>query len=502
MFSIALDAILALATLQGLLYLTAGVVTGLVFGLLPGLGANTALVILFPFTFGLPPTLAMMMIGGIMGSAAFGGSISAILLNTPGMAVNAATTFDGYPMAKQGRGGEAIGAAAAASSIGGLLGVLLLVCVLPFAQQIVLAFGPPEIFVLAVLGLCAIAASADGKLLRGLVAGALGLLVGSVGQDPMLGVPRFTSGMFYLYDGLPIVPALIGIFGVCEMIRLSLRGGTIAHGDMATARVGGAGRGIVETLKNWKTVLRGSVIGSFVGIVPGLGGTVASFLSYLTTKQIDKEPESFGKGNIRGVIAPEAANNAKDGGALIPTLAFGIPGSVEMGILLGLLTLHGIAPGPMMLIENVDVIVSLIVALAFACILASLLGIVFVRGLVKITTVPVGLLVPVITVLALVGSYSIHRHIEDVVVTAIFGVIGWMMVRYDFSRLAFVIGMFLSDITERSFQQSMLIGRQSWSIFVDRPVSLALIVLTVLLLGWPLVRLYLKRRRERAGGTR
>ena len=496
MLELSLDALALLCTVKGLTFLTAGTLVGLLFGAIPGLGGATALALLIPLTFGMEPRSAMFLIGGVLCSVAFGGSITAILLNTPGMAPNAATVFDGYPMAQQGRAGAAIGAAATASSLGGLLGVVILVAIMPVAEAIVLAFGPPEFFVLALLGLCAIAVSTMGHTLRGLVVAGVGLLLSYVGVDAVSGLPRYTLDYEYLRDGIPVIPALIGLFAISEMIHLSVKGGTVAA-DREMVRITRIRDGIFAVFKQYPTLLRGSAIGAFIGAVPGLGGTVASFLAYSATVSMSRDKQSFGKGNIQGVIAPESANNAKDGGALIPTLAFGIPGSAEMGVFMGVLIMHGMDPGPMLLIDSKEVIVALILALSVACVLASVIGLACARWLALITLVDVRILVPIVVATAMVGAYALHSSVEDVVVALIFGVLGYLMTRLEYPKLPMVIALILGETAERNLAQALAISDGRWSIFIERPVSLTLIVLTLAFLAFPVVVSALDRRRSR-----
>jgi putative tricarboxylic transport membrane protein len=498
MFESATEALALLFTLKGSLYLCLGVGIGLVFGAIPGLGGTTAIALLIPLTFGMQPAEAITLIGGVMGSVAFGGSISAILLNTPGIAPNAATCFDGFPLAQQGKAGMAIGAAATASSLGGILGVAILVAVIPIAKEIVLLFGPPEFFALAILGLGAIALSTGGKFLRGLIAGGVGLALAFVGLDAVNGGDRFTGGVEYLLDGVRLVPTLTGVFAIAEMINLTLKGGRVVSGDGESMKISRVSDGIVAVFQNIPILIRGSAIGAFIGAIPGVGGTVASFLSYASTVQASKNPESFGTGNIQGVIAPESANNAKDGGALIPTLAFGIPGSAEMAIFLGVLILHGLEPGPMMLVENEGVVFSLIVAVAGSAILASVVGLILARWLSLITLVDVNILAPTVVAVALVGVYALHNSMGDVFVAMIFGIIGFLMIRYDYPRITAVIALVLGELAERSYHQSMMIGDGSYSIFYGRPISAVLLVATVLIILSPSIRAWLRNRKGEA----
>jgi putative tricarboxylic transport membrane protein len=480
----------------GLIYLASGTVVGLLFGVIPGLGGPTALALLIPLTFGVDTTSAMFFAGGIMAAVPAGGSVTAILLNTPGTAPNAATVYDGYPMTKTGKAGTALGAAAAASSIGGLLGISILFLILPIARHVILSFAAPEFFMLGVLGLCAIAASSEGKLIRGLLASAFGLMLAFVGYDNVGGEVRFTLGIDYLWDGVPLVPALIGLFAIAQILSLSLAGGSIAENPGAV-RVNRVGDGIVAVFKNFPTVLRGSAIGAVIGSVPGVGGTVAAFLAYSVTAQMSDEPETFGKGNVKGVIAPEAANNAREGGALIPTLAFGIPGSAEMAVFLGLLVLHGLQPGPSLLIHHLDVIASLLLSIALASVMASIICIAVARKLALITLVDVHWLVPVILAVSTVGAYALRSNLYDAVVAVGFGFVGYLMIRFDYPRLPLVIALFLGEVVEVNFRQTMMISGGDWTIFFSRGLSLFLFLLILLSLSVPLLRHVRRIRRAR-----
>tara|TARA_B110000196_G_scaffold304180_1_gene300678 strand:- start:84 stop:1571 length:1488 start_codon:yes stop_codon:yes gene_type:complete len=488
------QAIAHLFTLQSLSYLTLGTAIGLLFGVIPGLGGTTALALLIPMTFGMEPDAAIVLVGGIMGGVPFGGSISAILLNTPGVAPNAATCFDGYPLARKGKAGMAIGAAATASALGGLIGVGVMLAVIPIAKAIVLLFGPPEFFMLGVLGLSAIAVSTGGKLIRGLISGGFGLILAFVGFDEVGGGLRYTAGIEYLWDGVQLVPVLIGLFAIAEMINLMTVGGRVATGASA-ASLGNVMAGVKAVFNNITTLLRGSAIGAFIGAVPGIGGTVASFLSYTFARQISKDPESFGHGNIQGVIASEAANNAKDGGSLIPTLAFGIPGSAEMAVFLGVLVLHGFEPGPRLLLDHEDVIYGLIMALSLSCVLASAVGLALSRYLVMVTRTDVHYLAPVVISIALIGAYALQSSFGDVVAAMIFGVIGYFMVRFDYPRITLVIALVLGGIVERSYHQSLMMSGGSHGIFFTRPVADVLLTLIAISLALPMLRFLTRRFR-------
>lgn len=484
-----------------LIFLLGGVVIGLVFGVIPGLGGTTALALLLPLTFGMQVINAFAMAGGIMGAVAMGGSVSAILLNAPGTAPSAATCLDGHPLAKQGRAADAIGAVATASPLGGLFGVITLLLVLPLARDIVLLFGPPEFFLIAVFGIVTVALSDSRNLLRGLIAGGIGLMLSFVGYDAVHGGVRYTFDFDYLWDGIPLIPSLVGLFGMAEMIALSISGGSVAA-DTRSVRMSGVLNGVRATLTHWKVVIRGSIIGTLIGAIPGVGGTVATFIAYSTTRKADKDPESFGSGRIEGVIAPESANNAKDSGALLPTLAFGIPGSAEMAVFLGILVLHGMQPGPAIFADHQQEIYGLIIALTLSAILASIIGLTFVRWLAAITLVKGQILAPIVIAVSLVGVYAISLQIGDVVLAAILGILGYLMIRFDYPRLPLVIALILGETAERGFQQSMMIGQESWRIFVGSPTSIILVLLIFISLAWSLLPALFKFWRSRIRGAR
>ncbi|POF34501.1 tripartite tricarboxylate transporter permease [Roseibium marinum] len=489
-FDVLIDSMVSVFSSGSAIYVLLGVLLGLCFGVIPGLGGTTALALLIPVTFSMEALDAMYLAGGVMGATSFGGSITAILLNTPGTAPNAATTFDGYPLARQGKAGLAIGASATASALGGLIGLVTLLFVIPVARSVVLAFGPAEFFLLTMLGLVAIAVSSRGKLLRGLIAGGFGLMLAFVGTDTVSGELRFTLDTDYLWDGIPLVPTLTGMFAISQMIELGLKGGSVAGavGD-ARQKISGVWDGVKAVFVHWPVLLRGSAIGTIIGAVPGLGGTVAAFMAYSSTVQSSRDPESFGKGNIVGVIAPESANNAKDGGSLVPTVAFGIPGSAETALFLGILVLHGIDPGPSILLDNQQEVYGLIVALTLSAVGASIIGLMFSRWLVLITYVNVHVLVPVVVTVSLTGVYVLDGKPGDVILAMIMGIVGYMMLRFDYPRLTLVIALVLGETAERSFHQTQMISDNDMLGFMaGRPQSLILIALTVLTLLLPALR--------------
>jgi putative tricarboxylic transport membrane protein len=400
-----------------------------------------------------------------------------------------------------GRGGEAIGAGATASALGGLIGVFTLLLVIPIAKEIVLLFSPPEFFLLAVFGLCAIAVSTGTRLLQALIAAVFGFVCAFVGFDYISGIVRYSYGIEALWDGIKLVPALIGLFAISQMIDLAVKGGSIAE-NPASVKLQRISAGVVAVFRNWSTMLVGSAIGTFIGAVPGVGGTVAGFLSYSTQVQRDSNPDvPYGQGNIKGVIAPESANNAKDGGSLIPTLAFGIPGSAETAVFLGAMVLHGLEPGPRLLFEEEDVVFTLVLTLTVACVVATLIVLALAKPMAYLTLVDAHILAPTVTVVALVGAYALQGEFGDVVVALAFAVIGYLMIRFQYPRITFTIALVLGEITERSFFQTLGISDGSWAIFVTRNVSLILIALIIISLLIPSFRSWLRRRNERKDGA-
>jgi len=485
MYEAALPALMSMLAWPAPLYLVLGTLLGMLFGILPGLGGPQVLALLLPITYGMNVDLAIVLLVGAMSAIAFGGSIPAILINTPGTGQSAATCFDGFPLAQQGKAGMAIGAAATSSCMGAIFGAIILTIILPVGRLVVLAFSYPEYFMLALMGLSVIAVVSKGSLWKGLIAACLGLILSTIGYDPVTGSVRFAFGSDYLWDGIRLLPAFIGLFAVGEALDLFLKRGKIAEIDYR-GKIGGVTEGIKAVFRHFGLFLRCSVVGTVVGIIPGVGGAVSNFLAYGHAVQVSKDPEKFGTGDIRGVIAPEAGNDAKDGGALVPTLIFGIPGSLEMAVFLGALILLGLEPGPRMMIDNPEVVLVLIYTLVAGNILVALIGLFGAGFLVKITYVPTSLLAPVVFMLALMGAYLAHGLLTDVVVALIFGVLAFAMKRFDFSRIAVVIAIVLGGMAQKTFHQTLMLW--GYKGFFNRPISLGLFIIIVAMVLVPYVR--------------
>lgn len=485
-----IDAIGRLADPGVLIVIFLGSAFGFTLGLMPGLGGVQGLALAMPFTFAWDPITAMFFYAGIMGAVSEGGSVTAILLNTPGTAINAATCFDGYPMTRRGEAGRALGLAAASSSLGALFGLVVLVLLIPAVRPIVLSFGPPEFFWLVLFGLVAIAFAARGNLFKGLAAGGCGVLLSFIGNSDMFSVTRWSGNSEYLWGRLPLIPVFIGLFAVSELIIYTTRGGSIAKAGSERFAVKGLGQvfqGMREMFSYPLTFLRGSVIGTIVGIIPGIGGSVANFISYTTAIQCSKNPALFGKGNPEGIVAAEAANDAKDGGAILPTLAFGIPGSAEMAVFMGALILHGLEPGPMLILYHMDIVMTLILGLVLSNILAGLFLVFLASPLARLTFVPVYYIAPGALILAALGSLALRGNVWDIGLTFIAGVFGFALKRLGFPVITFAIGFILGALVEDAFHQSLMIAYGSYSIFFTRPICLILLGLIVLVLALPLV---------------
>lgn len=479
-------------------YLFLGSAAGLLFGILPGLGGTTAIAILLPLTYGLNPIVAMFFLAAVMGAVPFGGSVSAILLNTPGTPQNAATCFDGHPMAQQGQANKAIGISATASGLGGFFGLFVILLLLPLVRKVVLLFGPPEFFLLVLFGLTTVAIAAKGDFLKGLMASCIGILLSLIGFSPIFGVLRFTFGSDHLWDGIPLIPFLIGIFAISELIKYAVSGGTIASKPVSGG--GSVLDGIKEVFRHPVCFFRSSIIGTVIGIVPGVGGVAANFIAYIVAKERSKQPETFGHGNPEGLLAAEAANNAKDGGSLLPTVGFGIPGSAEMAVLLGAFILHGLEPGPLLIKEHPDIVLALVVGLVISNIIASGFGLLSGNLLAMTTRINVQYIIPVVLALCFVGSYALRENIWDVVLAFIFGIFGYGLRRYEFSSICVVIGFILGIMAERSFHQSLMVSLGSYSVFWSSTTSLVLIFLLAAAVLFHIFSILSSRRRSKWSG--
>jgi putative tricarboxylic transport membrane protein len=472
-----------------IIYAVVGTIIGMFFGILPGVGPITAMALLLSFTFGWKLEPIILLFAAVQGGSSQGGSITAILVNIPGTAPNAATILDGYPMSQNGRAKVAIGASASASALGAIFGIGVLILLIPIMRAIVLVFGPPEFLMLAVLGLTVIAVVSEGNVIKGIAAAGLGLMFAFFGEDPMTGTARFSFGFEYLWDGLKLVPVFLGIFAIGEMIDLAVSGReTISGKHSLQALTGSVWEGIFSIFHHFSLFIRSSIIGTVIGIIPGIGGTVAGFVAYGQAVQTAKDPGKFGTGDIRGVIAPQASNDAKDGGALVPTVTFGIPGSEGMALLLVAMTLHGIVPGKELLTNHLVEVFLLIWALVISNVLSSIFAVMIVNVISYVTVLRTHLLVPAIFILSLIGAYAYQYEMGDVVVAFVFGFLGYYMKKHTYPRISLVIALVLGGLIERSFNQTLQLQRLGQINFFARPITLLLIVLTIIAFALPYIR--------------
>lgn len=499
MFEALAQAVVTLLAWPNIAYLVAGTLWAQLIGILPGLGGSVALALLLPITYGMPAEQAMILLGSALGGVAMGGAIPAILFNAPGTSANIATAFDGYPAARQGRAGEALGAAATACLFGALFGVAVLLAAMPVMRTIVLSLGPPEFLWLAVFGLTIIAAVSGGSLLNGLLAGAFGLLLSFHGLNPVTGGLRYTFGSVYLWDGFPLVPFIIGLFAVAELLHLAVERTSIA--EKVVSGTAGIVKGIRFALRHWWLMVRCSAIGVFIGAIPGVGATVSTFIAYNHARNTSRDPDSFGKGNLEGVIAVESNNDAKDGGAFMPMLSLGIPGSPSTAVLLGGLLLHGLTPGRGLLVDELPMAMTLIMALVGSNIITSAVGLVSGTLLARVTGVSTGSLVPVLLSLCLLGAYATRNSIGDVLLTLACGVLGYVMLRAGYPRVPIILGLILGPLAEQNFHLSLQIARGSYAVFFTRPLSIVLMLLTAIGLAAPFVKAARNRRTIEQSGT-
>ncbi len=488
MVEAAVDALLIISDPTRLLFVALGTLLGLVIGLIPGIGGLVGLALLLPFTFSMDAYTALAFLVGVQSVTTTSDTIPAVLFGVPGTTGSAATVLDGHPMAKKGEAGRAYGAAFTASVCGGLFGALVLAVSIPVIRPFIMATGTPELLAICLLGLTLVVSLSHGALFKGLAATAIGLLLATIGDEPQTGELRWTFGSLYLWDGLSLVPVALGLFAVPEMIDLGASRRTIArNGDKMSAW--DQLQGARDALQNWWLVLRCSSIGAFLGSIPGLGANVIDWISYGYAARTEKGArESFGKGDVRGVIASESANNAKEGGALVPTLAFGVPGSASMAILLGAFLIHGIAPGPNMLDEQLDVTFTLIWTVALANILGAGACFLLAGQFARIATVRAGLLVPLVFGVMVIGAYQGAKDYADLIVLAVFGIFGWLMKRLNWPRAPLILAFVLGGLIENYLFISQLRYGFGWML---QPLPLMVLITISFLLLRPLVLRFL-----------
>ncbi|MDN4609191.1 tripartite tricarboxylate transporter permease [Sporosarcina highlanderae] len=468
---------------QGILFVLMGVFLGTIIGMLPGLGPITAIGVMIPISYGMDPNMALVMMAGIYYGAIFGGSTSSILLNAPGVAGTVATAFDGYPMAQQGKAGKALAIAAVSSFVGGTVGVIFLMLFAPLLASVAISFGPPEYFALMLLALTAIASLSEGSTIKALISGTLGFMVAMIGIDGQTGTSRFTFGSASLLSGIDFLVIALGIFALAEVFKLII---TRNESDSGPNKNIGSIRITKSEMKEMSGPMsRQSVLGFLIGVLPGAGATIASFIAYITEKKIAKNPEEFGKGSIKGLTAPETANNAATSGAFVPLLSLGIPGSGTTAVLLGALMVMGIQPGPMLFTEKPDLFWGVIISMYIGNIFLLILNLPLIPYISKLLNIPRPMLISLVTIFCLIGVYGISFNTFDLYLLLAFGIIGYLLRLVSFPAAPFILAFILGEMIEQSVRKSLTISNGSFMIFLERPITLAFLIITVLSLALP-----------------
>lgn len=520
MIQVAWEAMLIMVDPVRMGFLVGGVLIGLALGVIPGLGGIVGMALLLPFTFDLDAYTAFAFLLGMGSVTTTSDTIPAVLFGVPGTTGSAATILDGHPLARQGQAGRAFGAAYTASMLGGVFGALLLAISIPILRPVMLKVGAPELLSFTIFGLCMVAVLSGGSPLRGLAAAGLGLMIDMIGSDPQTGTLRWTLGQLYLWDGLPLVPVTLGIFALPELADMAIARRSISTSGEKLDSRRGQWDGVKDTFRHWWLVIRCAWLGASLGAVPGLGAAVIDWIAYGHAARSEKgAEETFGKGDIRGVLASEGSNNAKEGGALVPTIAFGVPGSASMAILLGAFLIHGLVPGPEMLREKLDVTYAIVWSVAFANIIGAGICFLFSDQLAKIALVRFSIIMPMILTVIMIGAFQARRDWGDLIAVLAFGILGWVMKRLKWPRPPIILGVVLGHLVERYlnisyerygewwiFQSGRLFGRDEYGDFIEHiyfDIDWAainyIVIVMFLLSAWGLLRPFMKQVRS-AGG--
>ncbi|PWG65833.1 tripartite tricarboxylate transporter permease [Spiribacter halobius] len=483
---------------ENLFFLCLGVVIGILAGILPGINAAIGITLVIPFTYGMEPVTALLMALGLWGGENYGGSVTSILVRTPGAASGAATIFDGHPLHEQGHSGKALGISCIASATGWFISTIILVLLAIPIAAFALRFGPAEYFAVGIFGLSMVSAVSGENLLKGFIATVVGLLLVTVGTDPFSGLPRFTFGQIELFEGIDFLIVMIGVFALSEVLVQASR--AAAEAERGAQRYSAELPSWAEIRSVIPTVLRSSVLGTFVGSAPGAGGSIAAFIAYGQAKNFSRHPERFGKGSLEGIAAPESANNATEGGALIPLLTLGVPGSGAAAVILAVMIINGIQPGPQVFEEQPVLVYSLFIGLAIGAFFLLFAGLFAARWLIYAVHTPRPYLVTGITGIACMGGLAISSSIFDLRLAVLFGLIGYLMRRCGFPAAPLVLAMVLGFLIETSLRRAMITADGDWTTFLTRPISATLLALAVASFFWPIVKGIRDRRRIQAAG--
>ena len=492
------DALQLVLSWPSILAILGGTFVGVIIGVIPGIAAGAGMALLLPLVYYFPPHVGLLVLLSLWQADGYGGSISSILINVPGGAGAAFTSLDGHPLARKGKAGVALGLSMGSSVIGGLMGVAALMIGAQLIARVAVMFGPADYFVLGIFGILMVITSIEKSLLKGFIMAGLGLMVAFIGVDLVTGFARNTFGLTELMDGVQFRVFIIGMYAIGRLVAELPRGGAVSE----VARLpGGLFGGMIEGIKaafvRWTVSIRAGVIGILVGALPGTGVSVSTALSYMDAKRRTKDPTPFGEGNYDGVLAPECANNATQGGGLIPTFALGIPGTSSCAIFLGGLIMYGIRPGPELFSQHGSLVWAIFFGMVIGILAFLLLGLVFVTPFARITLIPLNYLVPITVMVALTGVYAIDLSMFDVFLALAFGILGYMTGRFDYPIVPAIIGMVLGPIVERNFYQAMIISGNSLAIFTKSWITIVLILLCAYLLARPLLKKVRVRRKER-----
>jgi putative tricarboxylic transport membrane protein len=473
----------SIAGIIPLLLIMLGVALGIMAGAMPGLSPSMGVALLVPFTYTMSPTYALILLVSIYIAANYGGSITAVTINAPGTPASVVTSFDGYPLTKQGKAGIGLGVSLVSSTIGGFIGTLMLIFFSASLAKIALNFHPAEYFALAIFGLTTVASLGGKNWVKAFIAAMFGLLLNMIGIDPISGVSRFTFGSAELYDGFALIPVLIGLFALSEIFF------QLEKGDFKI-KAASSIKSQWPTIRDyWKlrfTILRSSILGTIIGIFPGAGATIASFISYDVTKRISKHPETFGKGAPEGVSAAESANSSSVGGALVPLLTLGIPGSATTAVLIGALMIHDLVPGPRLFVNNPEIVYGLFASLLIANVVLLVFGLFGSKLWIKVTAIPKNILFPMIFAISVVGSFAVRYSFFDVISCFAFGVFGWILKRKNYPVAPIILGLVLGNIAETNFRRAVMMG--GYDIFFTRPASLILLIIATVSFIIPFIR--------------
>jgi putative tricarboxylic transport membrane protein len=481
-----------IANLPAMTAIVVGVLIGILCGVLPGLSASTAVALMVPFTFGMNPVVSVLLLVSVYLAGEYGGSITAIAIGTPGTPPAAATMLDGYELTKQGKPGLALTTSVVASSIGGMIGAIVLFAFSEPLARVALSFGAPEYFSLAVFGLAIIASLASDNLLKGFLIMLIGLFLTTIGLDGFTGEERYTFGVPKLMDGISFIPALIGLFAMSSVFYDIEKGFSSAR----SVALSFAMPKLRELAGLWKVYLHSSILGAIIGVLPGAGATITAFICYNEVKRFSRNKDKFGKGCLEGVAAPEAGNNAVVGGSLVPLLTLGIPGSATSAVLIGALMLHNIQPGPLLFQTNGEIVYGIFAGLFVACIAQLILGLIGVPLWIKVISAPKPLLLSVIAVISVVGSYGYNNSVVDVWIMFAFGLLGYILKKLDFPASPIILALVLGGILEENFRRALIISGGDYDIFITQPISAGLLIMAVLSLLTPIIMNKLARKPE------